>query len=146
MGALVCVSLKIPYKKFPDGKGGFGYYAAVPVNIALPTKNAPRSKRFEAIIDSGASRCVFHAEIGKAIGLDIPTGESESTLGIAGPTPIYLHDVSLYAPGGIIAIRAGFSADLPVAGILGMRGFFDAFKITFDPIALHCELERVHKA
>jgi hypothetical protein len=146
MGPLVRVSLKIPYTKVPDGKGGFGYYAAVPVNIALPTKNAPRSKRFAAIIDSGASRCVFHAEIGKAIGLDVSKGEVESTLGIAGPTTTYLHDISLYAPGGVIAIRAGFSADLPVAGILGIRGFFDTFKITFDPIALRCELERLYKA
>lgn len=140
------MSLKIPYRKVPDGKGGFGYYAAVPVNIALPAKSSPRSKRFEAIIDSGASRCVFHADIGKAIGLDILQGEVETTLGIAGPTDTYLHDIALYAPGGIIAIRAGFSAHLPIAGILGIRGFFDAFKITFDPTMLHCELERVYKA
>ena len=146
MGTIVSVILKIPYTNASDGKGGFGYYAAVPVNIALPTKNAPRSKRFEAIIDSGASRCIFHAEIGKAIGLDVPKGEVETTLGIAGPTNTYLHDVSLYAPGGIIAIRAGFSADLPVVGVLGISGFFDFFKITFDPTLLRCELERIYKA
>jgi hypothetical protein len=146
MGPTVGVSLKLPYRKVPDGKGGFGYYAEVPVNIALPTKNAPRSKRFGAIIDSGASRCIFNAEIGKAIGLDVPKGEVETTLGITGPSNTYLHDISLYAPGGIIAIRAGFSADLPVAGILGMIGFFDSFKILFDPAMLRCELERIYKA
>jgi hypothetical protein len=138
------VSLKVPYQKVPDGKGGFGYYASVPVNIALPTKNAPRSKRFEAIVDSGASRCVFHAQIGAALGLDITSGEVETTLGIAGPTPTYLHDISLYAPGGIIAIRAAFSFDLPVPGVLGMIGFFSNFTITFDPVGLRCELERIY--
>src|SRR2546430_13873373 len=95
----------------------------LPINIALPSKNAPRSKRFEAIIDSGATRCVFHADIGKAIGLDVEAGEIESTLGIAGSTNMYLHDISLYAPGGIIVIRAGFSFDLPVA-VLPLRGGF----------------------
>ncbi len=144
MGDVFSVSLKIPYKKVPDGKGGFGYYAIVPVNIALAVKSSPRSKRFEAIIDSGASRCVFHAQIGNAIGLDIKKGEVETTYGVAGPTPIYLHDISLYAPGGIIAIRAGFSEDLPTAGIVGMMGFFEHFKITFDPTALTCELDRLY--
>ena len=73
------------------------------------------------------------------------TGEVESTLGIAGSTNMYLHDISLYVPGGIIAIRAGFSMDLPVAGLLGMTGFFDNFKITFDSIGRHCELERLFR-
>lgn len=130
--------------KFPDARGEFGYFAAIPVNIALPAKNSPRSKRFEAIIDSGATRCVFHAQ--KAIGLDVTRGTPETTNGIAGPTTVYLHDISLYAPGGIIALCAAFSLDLPIAGLLGMRGFFDNFKITFDPIALHCELERLYMA
>lgn len=140
------MSLKIPYRKAPDGKGGFAYYSALPVNIALPEKNAPRSKRFEAIIDSGASRCIFHADIGTAIGLDTLKGAVETTLGVAGPTNTYLHDICLYVPGGVIAVRAGFSADLPVAGLLGMQGFFDAFRITFDPTLLHCELDRVYNA
>jgi hypothetical protein len=146
VGTFVSVSLKVPYKKLPNGKGGFGYSAMLPVNIALPSKNAPRSKRFEAIIDSGASRCIFHAEIGQAIGLDIEKGQIETTLGIAGPTETYLHDISLYAPGGIIAIRAGFSANLPVAGLLGLMDFFARFRIIFDPSALRCELERIYQA
>jgi hypothetical protein len=112
------VSLKIPYRKAPDGKGGFGYYSALPVN----------------------------ADIRKAIGLDISKGAVETTLGVAGPTNTYLHDICLYVPGGVIAVRAGFSVDLPVAGLLGMQGFFDAFRITFDPTSLHCELDRVYKA
>jgi hypothetical protein len=81
--------------------------------------------------------------MGQAIGLDVEKGEVETTQGVAGPTPIYLHDISLYVPGGIIATRAGFSANLPAAGIVGMMSFFDNFKITLDPTGLRCELERV---
>jgi hypothetical protein len=142
------VSLTVPYRKFPDpsGAGGIAYYAVIPVSIALPAQNSPRSKRFEGIIDSGATNCIFHADIGKAIGLDVAKGDPLRILGVAGPTSAYMHDVSLYAPGGIIAIRAGFSADLPIAGLLGMKGFFDHFKVTFDPTALACTLERIYKA
>jgi hypothetical protein len=82
-----------------------------------------------------------------AIGLDIETGEKEETLGISGKaSTIYLHDISLYAPGGVIPVKAGFGAELPVAGLLGMKGFFEHFRITFDPISQTCELHRVFKA
>lgn len=73
------MSLKIPYRKYPapNAPSGFCYAASVPVNIGLPAKNAPRSKRFDAIIDSGASACLFHASIGRAIGLDIEKGTND---------------------------------------------------------------------
>jgi hypothetical protein len=142
------VSLKLPYKKYPDpqSRGGFFYAATVPVNIALPEHNSPRSKRFEAIIDSGASQCIFHSNIGRAIGLQVEKGEVVSTNSIQGPTKIYLHDISLYAPGGVLSIRAGFLDDLPIAGLLGMSGFFEYFKILFDPTSLRVELERLYRA
>lgn len=141
------MSSKLPYKKYPDGKGGFDLFAVVPVNIALPQPRSPRSKRFEAVIDSGACRCIFHSGVGVSIGLEIEKGEEDATIGVSGvPTKSWLHDISLYAPGGIIAIRAAFVHDLPVAGVLGMNGFFDHFRITFDPTAQGCELERLYEA
>jgi len=140
--------LKVPYQKYPDpqARGGFFYAATIPVNIGLPAKNSPRSKRFDAIIDSGASQCIFHAGIGRAIGLEIEKGEVVSTNGVQGPTNIYLHDISLYIPGGLVSTRSGFSDDLPVAGLLGMAGFFEHFKVTFDPTAFRVELERLFRA
>lgn len=141
------MTLKFPYKKFPDSQtGGFYYSAALPVNIALPAKNSPRSKRFEAIIDSGASQCHFQAQIGRAIGLEIEKGKIVHTLGVSGPSDVYVHDISIYLPGGIANITAGFSDDLPVAGLLGMTGFFEHFKVCFDPTALRFELERIFHA
>ena len=140
------MNFKFDYKKYPDTGGGFSYAAAIPVNIALPARNSPRSKRFEAFIDSGATHCIFHAAIGRAIGLEIEKGKIIKTQGIARETSIYMHDVHLYAPGGIIELCAGFSDQLPVAGLLGMNGFFSHFKVTFNPTALRCELERLYHA
>jgi hypothetical protein len=116
------------------------------VQIARADKNAPRSKRFEAIIDSGASRCMFHVSIGEGIGLDVKAGPTQSAIGITGKrSQNYLHDICLYVAGAAVTIRAGFSEELPVAGILGMDGFFQYFKVAFDPIQNQCEIERIHR-
>ncbi len=147
MDANFCVSLRLPYKKYPASHGnGFYYVAVLPVSIALPLANSPRSKRFEAIIDSGATRCQFQAAIGRAMGFDIESGEAEETLGINGVNRIYMHDISLYLPGGVVATRAAFSYELPVPGLLGMEGFFEHFQVIFDPVARQVELERIHQS
>ena len=91
---------KLSYKKYPDAQtGGFFYAAALPVSLALPQKNAPRTKRFEAIIDSGASVCPFHSAIGRAVGLEIERGQPVETMGIAGVTRMYIHEICLQIPG-----------------------------------------------
>jgi hypothetical protein len=147
LAAYFGVSLRVPYKKYPAPQtpNKFLYSASIPVNIALPEKNAPRSKRFEAVIDSGASACVFHGSIGRAIGLEIEKGERMQTMGVAGATNLFLHDIALYAPGGVIFTRAGFSDELPLAGLLGMAGFFEHFRIVFDPVGNCVELERIFR-
>lgn len=116
------------------------------MSIALPAKNSPRSKRFEAIIDSGASICQFQAQIGEALGFDVKKGIESELLGIAGLSKIYLHDAGIYLPGGIVTAKVAFSYDLPILGLLGMSGFFDAFTVTFDPLGLCCVLDRIYKA
>lgn len=86
------------------------------------------------MIDTGASRCIFHAQIGEAVGFDVKKGDEEQTVGVSGkPTMIYVHSVSLYVGTGIVGIKAGFCYDLPLAGLLGRRGFLENFKFSFDP-------------
>jgi hypothetical protein len=127
--------LRFPYKTYPDNKGGFDWWALLPVQISNPTKHSPPTKRFEALVDTGASKCLFHASIGRAIGLNVENGEEDRTIGVSGkPTTIYLHDVSLHVPGGhILRINAGFTDELPMAGILGRNGFLEHFRVLFDP-------------
>src|ERR1700722_5878135 len=45
-------------------------------------------------------------------------------------------------PAEQLGLVRGFSDELPLAGLLRMVGFFEHFKITFDPTALCVELER----
>ena len=119
------------------------YAAILPVQIALPTPNAPRTKRIEAVIDSGAGRCLFHATFATAIGLDLKAGELEVLNGIGGPEETWVHDITLYTYGGLISIRAGFKEGLPLAALLGMNGFFEHFVVKFDGMAQACTLERI---
>ena len=142
------MTLKFPYQKYPDpdSKGGFFYSAVLPVSVALPALHSPRSKRFEAYIDSGATYCQFQSAMGRALGFDIEKGELVKTMGISGPTEVYLHEISLYLPGGIVSTIATFSESLPVLGLLGMKGFFEHFTVTFNPFALRVELERIYSA
>ena len=139
--------MKVPYKESPDGKGGRVYYAVLRVHVARPDPRAPRSKTIEAIVDSGATRTTFHAQIGRALGFDIEKGELEEPIGITGKAAkTYVHDIALYAPGGVIQTKAAFSDELPCAGLLGMRGFFEHFKVTFDSAANELVLERIFRA
>lgn len=141
--------LKIPYKVRPDSFGPLGSYSySVVLNVqaALPQANAPRTKRFEAIIDSGATRSLFHADIAKHLGLDLKTGEIEVTQGIGGTETTYLHEIALYLPGGPVRTKAGFKEKLPVAGLLGMTGFFEFFKVIFDGETKVCEIQRIYRA
>ncbi|HWZ42768.1 MAG TPA: aspartyl protease family protein [Candidatus Saccharimonadales bacterium] len=116
------------------------------VQIAHPAPGAPRTRRFEVIIDSGATRTLFHSSLASHLGLELKSGEIELTQGIGGGVPIYLHEITLYLPGGPVKIKAGFRDNLPVAGLLGMNGFFEFFRVTFDPDLKACELQRIHRA
>jgi hypothetical protein len=79
--------------------------------------------------------CIFHSSLGRLIGLAVERGEEDRTVGVSGQfTKIYLHDVSLHIPGGhVLKIRAAFTDDLPIAALLGRRGFFEYFRVCFDP-------------
>lgn len=144
------VSLKFAYKNYPTTRGVDDWWAVLPVRIANPAKHSPPCRPFEALIDSGAAICIFHSSIGESIGLNITKGEEDTTTGVSGkPTTIYLHNIALYVPGGnLIKIKAGFTAELPLAGLLGRTGFFEHFKVTFDPSnnLPGFEIERIHRA
>lgn len=86
---------------------------------------------------------MFHADIGRHLGLDITSGDLERTQGIGGSADSWVHKVALYVPGGPIMIHASFKEGLPVGGLLGMNGFFENFLVSFIQPALTCDIERI---
>ncbi len=104
---------------------------------------------FEALVDSGAADCILPAEVAHAIGIhDITTGRRSAREGIGGIQQVWTHRVVLYVHEHAMQLDAAFIDALPVTGLLGRKGFFENFKITFDPTGdtPGMELERVHKA
>lgn len=107
-----------------------------------------QSPRFEALVDSGASDCLFHVQFADRVGLDLTQAEPGTMLGISGSRTVLFQRVVLHVAGETLIIRAGFCDGLPVPGLLGRRGFFDQFRLVFDPTSepAGLEIERIRKS
>ncbi len=94
-----------------------------------------RSPRFFPVVDSGSPYCMFKADLGRLIGLDVEKGIKHEIGGIIhGLTePIYFHKVQIYVESDwVIEVMAGFVKKLAISGILGRNGFFSNFQVHFD--------------
>ena len=138
--------MRAPYRPLPDKHGKVYLYPLIRVSIA--NRRGPKTPSFEALVDSGASDCIFHASLASAIGINLESGKKEVRAGIGGTQEIWIHPIQLYVGSEILSIQAGFAKSLSVAGLLGRLGFFDHFKITFDPSSVPpgMEIERVYLA
>ncbi|MEK7501205.1 MAG: hypothetical protein AAB642_03720 [Patescibacteria group bacterium] len=100
---------------------------------------------YTALIDSGADFCIFDAEVGEYLGLDVKSGDPEKFGGIqeTGAAVAYLHDVVLNIGGGSYKTKVGFSYDIAKHGfgVLGQKGFFDIFVVKFDLAKEEIELK-----
>jgi hypothetical protein len=72
--------------------------------------------------------------MGEAIGIDIRAGKKYDLGGISRNIrePFYFHPVKLNIAGSYIETMAGFSYEMPMAGLLGHYGFFENFIVTFN--------------
>jgi hypothetical protein len=138
--------MRAPYRPYPDQNGKIHLYPLIRVQVGK--KHAQRTRHFEAMVDSGAADCMFPESVAQAIGIDLKTGKKEQRTGIGGTQDVWIHPIQLYVGLEVITINAAFAKALPVAGLLGRIGFFEHFKVTFDPSSNPpgLELERIHKA
>jgi len=138
--------MRAPYRTLPGPDGTTLYYPLL--RIRLGKSRGVTTRFFEALVDSGAADCLFSESIATAIGIDLETGQKERRSGIGGNQDVWVHPVVLHVGEHALDIEAAFTKNLPVSGLLGRRGFFEHFKITFDPSSdpPGMELERVLKA
>ena len=68
------------------------------LSVRLSHKHGSPTKRFDALVDSGADECIFHADIGRAMGLNVEKGPKSSVRGIVPgqKIDIYYHHVNLW--------------------------------------------------
>ncbi len=94
-----------------------------------------KTKAFHAVVDSGSSACLFHADFLRPFKLNLTDGVKGSIGGVGREmrVPVYYHDIWILVGLELrIGVKAGFCEELSVAGILGRTGFFDSFRVTFD--------------
>lgn len=118
--------------KFPYVNMGTYHMPIIPVTLS----NGDSSIVTEALVDSGAARCIFDAEFAGALGIsDVESGDPMEFEGVSGDTVIgYCHDVTLAVGGNRFHnVGIAFSPDMPdnAVNILGQQGFFDLFPIKF---------------
>lgn len=144
---LVSCPLKYPYKQSPLPNGEVDRVPILSIQVA---RGSVLTSPFEAIIDSGSSDCLFHGDIARAVGItDITSGIHSVTGGVVGEAQmdLYAHDIRLLVGSDNFKITGQFSDQLPIGCLLGRRGFFDKFIVTFDPTEPNpgFELARIHK-
>lgn len=114
--------------------------------IPITLLNENKRIDYEALVDSGADICLFDAELGKAIGIDIEKGKKHEVFGIGGKASVYYTRLMTIEVGGwLFEIEAGFMPEvagrvLPY-GVVGQRGFFDKFIVKFDFLKEEIELK-----
>ena len=89
---------------------------------------------YEGLIDSGADMCVFPAQIGELIGLDIKKGQKSEFGGVVGKREdVYYHDIVIEIGGNSTQISAGFTYSSSFDyGFLGQKGLFTSYIVQFN--------------
>jgi hypothetical protein len=140
--------LRYKYRQSPLPNGKFDWVAVLLIQVSRGGKT---TTPFEALIDSGATNCLFHSDIAAVIGIkDFKTGILSQTGGVvSGSTmDLYAHDIRLHIGADNFKITGYFSDQLPLPCLLGRSGFFENYIVTFDPTETNpgFELTRVHRA
>lgn len=119
--------MKFRYKK----------YSPTILRPVIPTEIIfnEKSIKYEVLVDSGADICIFDAQIGEIIGIDIKKGEKKTVSGITGKSEFYfLHSVKLNVGGWRYTVKVGFLPNMSnqTYGVVGQKGFFDKYSVKFD--------------
>lgn len=139
-------TLKFDYRQFPaEPSEAFPRrFSAIRPVIPITLINGDRRIKYLSIIDSGADLCIFHAEVGEQINIEVEKGKLLPFYGIYGrEMKAYFHNIRIGVGGYEFDCCAGFSRELDQLpyGLLGQRGFFDLFNIVFDYSKRRLELK-----
>ncbi len=113
----------------------FGSSLLKPI-ISIKVIVGEKELSYATLIDSGADFCIFDAEIGEYLGINVRSGKTNEFGGIQerGGATAFLHKVTLSIGGLKYITTVGFSYDIARHGfgILGQKGFFESFVVKFD--------------
>ncbi len=103
-------------------------YPLVPVTL-----RAREELTLYALVDSGAVVSLFPEDVANAIGLDLSRGETLYLTGVGGYIKgKHVPDVEVVIRAFRLRIPVVFVSYMPIElAVLGRKGFFEAFEITF---------------
>ncbi|OGY21242.1 MAG: hypothetical protein A2126_00065 [Candidatus Woykebacteria bacterium GWB1_45_5] len=120
--------MKFRYKKYGPG-------VLRPV-IPIAVVHKENQLTYEVLVDSGSDVNIFDANLARPLGLNLTSGERAKVSGITGvDEPMYVHPVDLIIGGHLFKdVKVGFLKQIGEYGygVVGQKGFFDLFKVTFD--------------
>jgi hypothetical protein len=126
-------SKSFDYRKIPNHAVPRKRWIKRPM-LQVTLVNGTKRHQIVCLIDSGADECLFHASVGRSLGLDLQSGRYKKFDGIAGSIEAYVHPIELQVQDvpERVMIDAGFTESDGVHAILGQAGFFENFKICFE--------------
>ena len=100
------------------------------ISVPLVLKFGDKSVRLAASIDTGATFCLFRAELAMALGLDLTSGERKRFRTANSNFDAYGHEVELSALGLTTFSMVYFSADVTIhKNVLGRVGWLDRVRL-----------------
>ena len=125
--------MKFRYKYY--GKNSMGDRVIRPV-IPIKVINNDQVVRYEALVDSGADRSIFHSEVADALGIRMTAGEASGFMGATGgKARMYIHPIQIEVGGLRFDTKVAFADVLGLKGapgLAGQVGFFNLFVVKFD--------------
>lgn len=110
--------------------------------VDLFTDYKGRTTKIFALVDSGATICIFKPEVAKVLGLKIETGKPTYLGGVGGRIKGYIHQLEIDIAGKSLKAPVVFSYEYNVSlNLLGRDGIFKNFKILFDEKNLMIEFK-----
>ena len=101
--------------------------------IAIPVVllHGEQKVRVIAIVDTGATFCLFGRAVGESLKLDVETGVCQDFRTAAGPFVAYGHELTLSTLGIEVDATVYFFADEAIRkNVLGRRGWLDRVRLT----------------
>jgi hypothetical protein len=126
-------SKSFDYRKIPNHAVARKRWIKRPM-LQLTLFNGTKRHQVVCLVDSGADECLFHASIGRSLGIDVESGSYKKFDGIAGSIEAYIHSIEIQLQDfdERVQIDAGFTESEGVHAILGQAGFFENFRVCLE--------------
>src|SRR5947208_11940848 len=92
--------------------------------LQVTLSNGTKRQQVVCLLDSGADESLFHASIGRSLGIDVESGTYMKFDGIVGSIEAYMHPIEIQIQDfpERVTIQAGFTESDGVHAILGQAG------------------------